>query len=51
MFSQWFRPLGIALAASVLGEDEAPVWWDFGFRDRITQGWWPGVIAARTAAR
>ncbi len=43
MFSQWFRPLAIAIAASVLGEDRSPVWWRFGFRRQITQGWWPGV--------
>ena len=42
MFSQWFRPLAIALAATVLGPDGSPVWWGFGFRDRITQGWWAG---------
>ena len=51
MFSQWFRPLSVALAASVLGEDEAPVWWDFGFRDRITQSWWPGAPVMKAAAR
>ena len=43
MFSQWFRPLAIAIAASVLGEDRSPVWWRFGFRRQITQGWWPGA--------
>jgi hypothetical protein len=42
MFSQWFRPLAVALAATVLGPDRSPVWWEFGFRDRVTQGWWPG---------
>lgn len=43
MFSQWFRPLAIAIAASALGQDRSPVWWHFGFRRQITQGWWPGV--------
>lgn len=42
MFSQWFRPLAIAIAASVLGPNRSPVWWSFGFRRQITQGWWPG---------
>jgi len=42
MFSQWFRPLAIAIAASVLGRNHSPVWWKFGFRRQITQGWWPG---------
>jgi len=41
MFSQWFRPLAIALAAVALGRERSPVWWDFGFRRQITQGWWP----------
>lgn len=42
MFSQWFRPLAIAIAASVVGPDRSPIWWNFGFRRQITQGWWPG---------
>jgi hypothetical protein len=43
MFSMWFRPLAIAIAAKVLGPNRSPVWWDFGFRRQITQGWWPGA--------
>ncbi|MFH1371544.1 MAG: hypothetical protein ABII09_09710 [Planctomycetota bacterium] len=43
MFSQWFRPLAIATAASAIGQDCSPVWWKFGFRRQITQGWWPGA--------
>jgi hypothetical protein len=43
MFSQWFRPLAIALVAVTLGYERSPVWWDFGFRRQITQGWWPGL--------
>lgn len=42
MFSQWFRPLAIAIAASVLGPNRSPAWWRFKFRRQITQGWWPG---------
>lgn len=42
MFAQWFRPLAITIAATVLGPERAPVWWHFGFRKQITQGWWPG---------
>ncbi len=41
MFSQWFRPLAIAIAASVLGPNRSPVWWRFGLRRQITQGWLP----------
>ena len=41
MFSQWFRPLAIAIATSVLGPNISPVWWRFKFRRQITQGWWP----------
>jgi len=44
MFSQWFRPLGIAIAACTLGVDSSPIWWPFKFRKQITQGWFPGVI-------
>jgi len=43
MFSQWFRPLAIATAASMLGKNRSPIWWRFGFRRQITQGWWPGT--------
>ena len=41
MFSQWFRPLAIAIGASALGADVSPVWGVFRFRRQITQGWWP----------
>jgi hypothetical protein len=41
MFSQWFRPLAIAIIADLLGEDRSPVWWRFRFRTQITQGWLP----------
>lgn len=41
MFSQWFRPLALAVSASVLGPDRSPIWWPFVFRRQITQGWWP----------
>lgn len=41
MFSQWFRPLAIAIAATAIGRNRSPVWWPFGFRRQITQGWWP----------
>lgn len=50
MFSQWFRPLAIALAATVLGPEECPVWWDFGFRRQITQGWWPGQVHRQSSS-
>jgi hypothetical protein len=41
MFSQWFRPLAIAIAATALGRHRTPVWWPFSFRRQITQGWVP----------
>jgi hypothetical protein len=47
MFSQWFRPLAIAIAAAVLGPERSPVWWNFGFRRQITQGWWPGTVRSK----
>ena len=47
MFSQWFRPLAIAIAASAIGRNRSPVWWPFGFRRQITQGWWPDVSDGR----
>jgi len=43
MFSQWFRPLAMAIAASILGQDRSPVWWNFGFRRQITISSWPGA--------
>jgi hypothetical protein len=47
MFSQWFRPLALAIASAVLGLESSPVWCLFGFRRQITQGWWPaGTLAA-----
>ena len=49
MFSQWFRPLAISTAAVVLGPERSPVWWPFGFRRQIGQGWWPGSVVARSA--
>ena len=42
MYSHWFRPLALAIAAQVLPADLRPAQWDFGFRNQITQGWWPG---------
>ncbi|MCH8271016.1 MAG: hypothetical protein IH985_07385, partial [Planctomycetes bacterium] len=47
MYSHWFRPLALALAAGALPPDGRPVRWDFGFRDQISQGWWPGAPDAR----
>ena len=41
MYSHWFRPLALAIAAQTLPVERRPVSWDFGFRDQITQGWWP----------
>ncbi len=44
MFSQWFRPLAIAIAAHALGQQHPTVGGPFTFRREITQGWWPGDI-------
>jgi hypothetical protein len=50
MFSQWFRLLAIATAATTLGPVRSPVWWPFGFRRQIGQGWWPGGNTNRSAS-
>jgi hypothetical protein len=47
MFSHWFRSLALAIIANLLGPDRAPVWWCFGFRRQITQGWLPGFYTER----
>ena len=45
LYSHWFRPLALAIAAQVLPAERRPISWDFGFRTQITQGWWPGGAA------
>lgn len=51
MFSQWFRPLAIAIAANVLGPSHSPILWNFGFRRQVTQGWWPGQRQVTASGR
>jgi hypothetical protein len=49
MYSHWFRALALATAAQVLPRERRVAAWDFGFRDQISQGWWPGTSGAGVA--